>query len=88
MQKVLCGLQECSSLYIDDIIILVTWEEHLVHIDNGLSRLSVHGLTVKRNKCCWEYSLFKFLGLTAGNGLISIPQERIKKLRITFDLRQ
>ncbi len=82
MQTVLRGLESFSSAYIDDIIIFsLSWHDHLSHINQVLSRLNHHGLTVKQSKCCWAFSSFDFLGYNVGNGSLSIPEARVKQLR-------
>ncbi len=44
MQELLRGLEYFSSPYIDDIIIVsVGWDDHLIHINSILERLSPHG---------------------------------------------
>ncbi len=83
MQEVLRGLEHFSSPYIDDIIIFsVVWDDHLVHINSVLERLSLHGLSVKSCKCCWGYKSFEFLGFIVGEGHLSIPQPRVEQFRL------
>ncbi len=83
MQEVLRGLEHFSSPYIDDIIIFsVVWDDHLVHINSVLERLSLHGLSVKSCKCCWGYKSFEFLGFIVGEGHLSIPQARVEQFRL------
>ncbi len=82
MQEVLRGLENCSSPYIDDVIIFsVSWSDHLSHIDLVIQRLVLHGLTVKSCKCQWGFSSFEFLGFIVGEGRMSIPQARVEQFR-------
>ena len=54
MDVVLNDLFECSSAYIDDVVIFSrTWEEHICHIDAVLGALCSHGFTIKPAKCIW-----------------------------------
>ncbi len=70
------GLEEFHQHNID-VIFSTDWKDHLYHIDSVLSRLSLHGLTVKVSKCMSGYHPFEFLGFDISEGKLNIPQERV-----------
>ena len=50
LQRCLLNLEAFSSPYMDDVIIFSqTWSNHLSHLFQVLSRLKLHGLTVKQS---------------------------------------
>ncbi len=52
VNKVLKGCQSFALAYLDDTVIFsATWEEHLLHLEQVLTRLSRAGLTAKPEKC-------------------------------------
>ncbi len=52
MDQVLAGCQDCSRVYIDDILVWSsTWEEHLSHLRRVFEQLEVAGLTCLAKKC-------------------------------------
>ena len=73
---------EHSSIYIDDVLIYsFSWEEQLVHIRGVLDALREAGLTAKPNKCVWGARSLEYLGHEIGDGLVSVPEARLKALR-------
>ncbi len=64
MNNVLAGLiYKCCPVYLDDIgIASPTFEQHLVDLQEVLSRLESAGLTLKLNKCQFCLSELTFLG--------------------------
>ena len=78
-------LGPCSAFaipYIDDIIIFSpSWEEHVGHVREVLSRLREAGLTASPKKCIWGGKVVEFLGHSLGEGKISIPESRVRVLR-------
>ena len=82
MNEVLQGLEDCSSAYIDDVIVYSrTWEEHVTHLTQVLDRLRKFGLTAKPTKCEWGARSLLYLGHAVGHGKISIPEARVAALR-------
>ena len=52
MDQVLHGLHEFTVAYLDNILVhSVSWEEHLVHLNQVFERLQAAGLHWKRKKC-------------------------------------
>ena len=78
-------LEPCSSfaiLYIDDIVIFSSsWENHVGHVREVLSRLREAGLMASPKKCTWGSKVVEFLGHSLGEGKVSIPESRVKALR-------
>jgi len=82
MQQVLSDLNEFCEPYIDDVVIYSgCWKDHLSHIDQVLTRLKAHGLTIKPAKCLWGATKFEFLGYIVGEGKQSIPPVRVEQFR-------
>ena len=81
MQNTLSQQSEFSLIYIDDVLIYSsTWKEHLEHIRGVLEALREAGLTAKPNKCVWNARSLEYLGQEIGNGLVSIPEARVRAL--------
>lgn len=52
MDSVTHGMEGYAAAYIDDLVIYsMTWEEHLAHVEEVMTRLRTAGLTVKPSKC-------------------------------------
>ena len=70
----------CSP-YMDDIIIFSpSWEEHVIHVDNVLTKLKAAGLTANPAKCKWGGRSMEFLGHLVGEGKMSVPAHRAEAL--------
>ncbi|GFW81723.1 hypothetical protein TNCV_2883971 [Trichonephila clavipes] len=68
MNKALSCYREFSRAYIDDIAIFSkNWEEHLLHLDTILTKLSELNFTVNLKKCTFEKAQIKYLGHTIGS---------------------
>ena len=81
MQHTLSQQSEFSSIYIDDVLIYSsTWKEHLEYIRGVLEALREAGLRAKPNKCVWGARSLEYLGHEIGNGLVSLPEARVKAL--------
>ena len=64
--------------YLDDIIVYArTFDEHLRNLDLALSRLKLHGLTLKPSKCTLFKSEVKFLGHIASKSGVSCDPEKV-----------
>ena len=83
MKRCLLHLEAFSSPYMDDVIIFSqTWSDHLSHLFQVLSRLKLHGLTVKQSKYLRGCTKFEFLVYVVGEGSLSIPKSRIDKFQV------
>lgn len=75
VNKILNGMKEFSSAYIDDIIVYSrTWEEHLAHVHRVLELLRHAGLTVKKKKCHFGMRKCLYLEHIIGGGEV-LPEE-------------
>ena len=78
MDRVLEGMSECCSAYVDDILVYSPdWESHLRHLDLVFSKLSEAGLTAKLGKCEWGKSRLVYLGHEIGEGRLAVPEDRV-----------
>ncbi|GFS64106.1 retrovirus-related Pol polyprotein from transposon 17.6 [Trichonephila clavipes] len=69
MNKALSCYREFSRAYIDDIAIFSkNWEEHLLHLDTILTKLSELNFTVNLKKCAFGKAQIKYLGHIIGSG--------------------
>ncbi|GFY14595.1 retrovirus-related Pol polyprotein from transposon 17.6 [Trichonephila clavipes] len=69
MNKALSCYREFSRAYIDDIAIFSkNWEEHLLHLDTILTKLSELNFTVNLKKCAFGKAKIKYLGHIIGSG--------------------
>ncbi|GFW45275.1 hypothetical protein TNCV_4733831 [Trichonephila clavipes] len=69
MNKALSCYREFSRAYIDDIAIFSkNWEEHLLHLDTILTKLSELNFTVNLKKCAFGKTQIKYLGHIIGSG--------------------
>ncbi|XP_078240057.1 uncharacterized protein LOC144586137 [Pogona vitticeps] len=82
MDQTLAGLNDFTVAYIDDIgIFSNTWEDHLIHLELVLQRLSAAGLTVKASKCQLGSPEIKYLGHMVGGGVIKPLEAKIEAVR-------
>lgn len=57
------ALFKYAVAYIDDIAVCwSSWEEHMMHLDTVLTRITRRGLRLKRSKCKLATTIIKFLG--------------------------
>ena len=78
MDRVLEGLTDFCSAYVDDILIhSKDGASHLEHLDIVLGRLHGAGLTAKRSKCKWGKAKLVYLGHQIGNGRLAVPSDRV-----------
>ncbi|GFX49717.1 hypothetical protein TNCV_4135651 [Trichonephila clavipes] len=71
MNKALSCYREFSRAYIDDIAIFSKyWEEHLLHLDTILTKLSELNFTVNLKMCAFGKTQIKYLGHIIGSELI------------------
>ena len=67
--------------YLDDLLVFSqTWEEHLQHIREVLSKLSSVGLKLKPSKCRWGMTSTIFLGHLISREGISPDPEKIRAI--------
>ena len=81
MEVILGGCYDCSSPYIDDILVFsVNGVEHVKDLRKVLDALRRGGLTVKRSKCEFERSTLEYLGHQIGNGTLAVPRQLCRSL--------
>ncbi|GFV38535.1 hypothetical protein TNCV_2221141, partial [Trichonephila clavipes] len=69
MNKALSCYREFSRAYIDGIAIFSkNWEEHFLHLDTILTKLSELNFTVNLKKCAFGKAQIKYLGHSIGSG--------------------
>jgi transposase InsO family protein len=78
MNLILAGLTwNCCLVYLDDIIIMSrTFEEHLVHIEAVLTRLTAEGILLKPVKCHFALNEVAYLGhIVSKDGVRPNPEK-------------
>ena len=81
MQRVLHDTVKYATPYMDDVVIYsATWDDHINHIREVLTRLKTAKLTVNPDKCVWGGRTMTFLGHQVGDGKMSLPEHRVKAL--------
>ena len=81
MQQVLHDTLTFATANMDDVIIYSKiWDEHLTHITAVLDRLREANLTVNPTKCIWGGRTMTFLGHQVGDGMMTLPEHRVKVL--------
>ena len=79
MDRTLSGCEEFANAYIDDIIIASqTWPEHVIHVEEVLTRLRRANLTAKPSKCELGRTEVHFLGYIVGKGCIKPQPEKLE----------
>ena len=82
MDKVIRGMEQFTSAYLDDLIIYSkSWEDHKKHISKVLQRLREAGLTVKAKKCQLGMTECVYLGHVVGNGTVKPEPGKIKAVQ-------
>lgn len=70
------------AAYLDDIVIYSrSWEEHLKHVDEALTRLKRAGLTLKPAKCHFSMTAGTYLGHEVGNGEVRLLGNKISAIQ-------
>lgn len=81
VNKLLSGCEGFAAAYLDDIIIYSdTWEAHIKHISEILSRIANAGLTLKRSKCVFASATVEYLGHVVGIGKVEPRQFKISAI--------
>ena len=82
VDRLLDGLNDFSSAYINDIIIFSgTWEDHLQHLRQVLRRIQEAGLTLRRKKCQFGMSDCVYLGHLIGSGRVRPEKLKVSAVR-------
>lgn len=68
MDHILTGMQNFAAAYLDDMIIFSeTWQEHLQHVKEILSKIKAAGLTIRPDKCNIAKAETTYLGHILGS---------------------
>ena len=82
MNTVLADVSAFLTAHLDDVSIFSnSWKNHLVNLDEVLSRSVRVGLTVKASKCRLGCQECQYLGHGIGNGRIRLEQNKIKAVQ-------
>ena len=82
MDRLLDGSRSFANAYIDDVIIFSrTWEEHLKHLREVLTRIQEAGLTVKPKKCKFGMAQCSYLGHVVGGGEVKMEISKVKAIQ-------
>ena len=79
MDRVLEGLREYTSAYLDDLIVFSgTWRDHLRHLEAVFTRLGEAGLTAK---CQFAMAQCVYLGHMVGGGKVQVEESKVEAIR-------
>ena len=79
--KLLKNMDDYAAAYLDDILIFSdSWEDHLKHIRNVLTRIREAGLTLNSNKCVFGVAEVDYLGHHIGLGKIQPRENKVVAL--------
>ena len=81
MDHVLQGCESFAGAYLDDVIFSLSWEEHLKHLAEVLSRLHEAGLTVKPQKCQFAQQEVHYQGHIIGRGKVRPDPAKIASVK-------
>ena len=86
VDKLLEGLEEFASAYMDDIIIFSTaWNAHLHQLSSVLDCIQQMGLTVKIKKCQFAMAECGYLGYRVGSGKVRPQDLKVKAIQQIAD---
>ena len=81
MDRTQWGLEECSSAYVDDVLVYSdSWDENFLHLEAVLQRLKQAGLMAKRTKCEWNKSQLEQLWNQIRKGRLAVPEDRVSAI--------
>ena len=82
VDRLLNGLEEFASAYMDDVIIFSTsWSDHQTHLESALQRIQKAGLTIKKRKCQFAMAECVYLGHRVGNGKVAPEALKVEVIR-------
>ena len=80
--RLIRGIEDHAAAYVDDLTVFsMTWEDHLVHLQDMLERLQNAGLTVKPKKCRFGMEETEYLGHVVGNGMVKPCQSKTEAVK-------
>jgi hypothetical protein len=83
MNHVFCPfLHHFVLVFFDDILIYSkTWKEHITHVDQVISLLSLHQLFLKLSKCAFSASEVEYLGHRVGKDGVRVDLKNIEAMQ-------
>lgn len=82
MAKLLKDCETYAVPYLDDVAIYShSWKEHLVHVENILSKLQDAQLHIKPSKCQFAQAYVKYLGHLVGQGLRTPSDFKVQAIK-------
>jgi ribonuclease HI len=67
--------------YVDDLVVhSATFEDHLIHLDTVLQKLSTAGFTINATKCSFCKTQIKFLGHVINSEALLPDEDRVKAI--------
>jgi hypothetical protein len=83
MNVVMKGTEEIAAFYLDDIIVFSkTPEEHLLHLEQILTRLRDHHLYCQLDKCAFRLSKVDFLGHVITAKGVGMDDRKVRAVKI------
>ena len=82
MDRLIQGMGTFSAAYLDDLVVYSgSWEEHLQHLHQVLSRLREAGLTAKPSKCQLAMDQCVYLGHVVGKGTVQPEMTKVEAVQ-------
>lgn len=82
MDQILCGTDDYAAAYLDDIVIFSqSWDEHLQHLKEVLTRIKAAGLTIRPDKCTLAKPETQYLGFVLGHGVIRPQVGKVEAIK-------
>lgn len=75
------GQEGHAVAYLDDIAVFSqTWEEHLIHVNSVLAKITGAGLTIKPEKCQLGMTEVQYLGHRVGGGTLRPEPDKVEAI--------
>ena len=87
MDKVIGGLEDFAAAYLDDLVFIETWEEHVAHLWVVLDWIKQAGLTVKARICQFVTAECQYLGHVVGSGTVRPEPSKVRAVELFEILR-
>lgn len=82
IDQILQGTENFAAAYLDDIIIYSrTWQGHLEHLKEVLTRIKNAGLTIRSDKCTIAKTETCYLGHVLGHGIIRPQVGKVEAIK-------
>ncbi|KAL4302318.1 hypothetical protein GQ457_10G018500 [Hibiscus cannabinus] len=75
-------LRKFVLIFLDDILVYSTsWQEHLEHVRQVLTRLQEHGFVAKRSKCSFGQTTVEYLGHIVSEHGLAVDPAKIEAIK-------